>query len=390
MEQLLNKLIVNNLLLLPFAVNTLESYRPLNISSLETACYRIPLPRPLSDATHGRISHFQLVTVQLRDENGVEGLGYTYTVGHGGSAIRILVGADLAPLLIGANADAIEDIWQQMWRRVHYVGRGGLASFAISAVDIAMWDLKARRRGMPLWRMLGGTTNQVSAYAGGIDLEFSIDELLGQAETFLAQGFRAIKMKVGRADLREDLQCVAAMRETLGPDCPLMVDANMAWTVEQAIEAARELKQFDIHWLEEPTSPDDFSGHARIARDGGIPIAAGENLHTEREFEMLISSGGVAFPEPDVANIGGITSWLRVAKLAERIGLPITSHGVHDLHVHLLAAVPNASYLEYHGFGLNEFMTNPLQIAHGVAVAPDDLGHGVELDWDALQRYQET
>ena len=129
---------------------------------------------------------------------------------------------------------------------------------------------------------------------------------------------------------------------------------------------------------------------AADAREGGVSIAAGENLHTEREFEMLISSGGVAFPEPDVPNIGGITAWLRVAKLAERFGLPVTSHGVHDLHVHLLAAVSNASYLEYHGFGLNEFMTNPLQIANGFAFASDNTGHGVELDWVALQRWQEA
>jgi L-alanine-DL-glutamate epimerase-like enolase superfamily enzyme len=201
----------------------------LKIDRLDTACYRIPLPRPLSDSTHGRITHFQLVTVRLRDEDGAEGLGYTYTVGHGGGAIRSLVAADLAPLLIGSNTDDIEAIWRQMWPRLHYVGRGGLGAFAISAVDIAMWDLKARRRGLPLWRMLGGTENQVPVYAGGIDLEFPIDDLLRQAEMFLAQGFQAIKMKVGRADLRDDLFRVAAMRETLGRDCPLMVDAKMVF-----------------------------------------------------------------------------------------------------------------------------------------------------------------
>jgi L-alanine-DL-glutamate epimerase-like enolase superfamily enzyme len=362
----------------------------LKITSLTTACYRIPLPVPLSDSTHGRLTHFQLVTVQLRDDDGGEGLGYTYTVGHGGVAIRAVVERDLEPLLVGADSGDIDDLWDRMWRRLHYVGRGGMASFAISAVDIALWDLQARRQELPLWKMLGATMNQVPVYAGGIDLQFTEDELLRQTETFLEKGFRAIKMKVGRADLQEDLKRVAAMRKTLGPDFPLMADANMIWTVEQAITAARELRQYDLHWLEEPTAPDDFPGHARIANEGGIPIAAGENLHTHREFEMLIASGGVAFPEPDVANIGGITAWLRVAKLAEQSGLPVTSHGVHDLHVHLLAAVPNPSYLEYHGFGLNDFLVNPLPIANGFAVASDRPGHGVELDWDALQKHRET
>ncbi len=381
-------LIVNNLLLAILAVKCLDEGRLMNsspkIASVDAACYRIPLPRTLSDSTHGRISHFQLITVQLRDTDGTEGLGYTYTVGHGGLAVREVISADLTPLLVGVDSANIDQIWQQMWRNLHYVGRGGIASFAIAAVDIALWDLKSRREGLPLWRLLGGKENQVPVYAGGIDLQFSVEELLAQAATFMNQGFRAIKMKVGRADLKEDLSRVAAMREHLGHDIPLMVDANMAWSVEQAVDAARALKEYDVYWLEEPIAPDDFPGHAHIARESGLAIAAGENLHTEREFEMLIAAGGVAYPEPDVTNIGGITAWLRVAELAQRNGLPVTSHGVHDLHVHLLAAVSNASYLEHHGFGLDECMKRPLQVVDGHAVAPDAIGHGVELDWDKL------
>lgn len=173
----------------------------MKITSLKTACYRIPLERVLSDSTHGRIPDFQLVTVQLRDAGGMSGLGYTYTVGYGGVPLRALVENDLQELLVGSEADDIEDLWQQMWRRLHYVGRGGLASFAISAVDIALWDLKARNCNMPLWRLLGGTQAEVPAYAGGIDLQFTEQELLAQAQQFLAAGFRAIKIKVGRADL---------------------------------------------------------------------------------------------------------------------------------------------------------------------------------------------
>jgi len=336
------------------------------------------------------IRDFQLITVRLRDADGMEGLGYTYTVGQGGIAVRWLVEADLTPMLLGAKADSIEELWSRMWRHLHYVGRGGLASFAISAVDIALWDLHAQRHAKPLWRMLGGTSNQVAVYAGGIDLEFSTAELLQQTERFIAQGFHAVKMKVGRAELSQDLRRVTAMRDALGSDHSLMVDANMAWSVDQAIVAARELKELNVFWLEEPTAPDDFAGHARIVREGGVPIAAGENLHTEREFDMLISSGGVTFAEPDVANIGGITAWLRVASLAERSGLPVTSHGVHDLHVHLLAAVPNASYLEFHGFGLERFMASELHIADGYATAPERIGHGVKLDWKALESFREA
>ena len=359
------------------------------IASIRSACYRVPLPRVLSDAMQGRIPDFQLVTVQISDNSGNTGLGYTYTVGRGGTAIRALIETDLASLLIGRDPDPIEELWKQMWQRLHYVGRGGVASFAISAVDIALWDLKARTRDISLWRLLGAAENRVPVYAGGINLEYPLEELLRETESSLKRGFRAIKMKVGSPMLETDAERVDAMRRLLGPDFPLMADANMAWSVDEAIAAATAFREFDLHWLEEPIAPDDFPGHARVAREGGIPIAAGENLHTPREFQMLIDSGGVAFVEPDVANIGGITSWLKVAASAEHAGLPVTSHGVHDLHVHLLAAVPNASFLEWHGFGLERLVESPLQLADGCAIAPDIPGHGVTLKWDALDEFVE-
>jgi len=355
------------------------------IGAIEVGHYRIPLPAVLSDSTHGDISHFELITARVRADDGAEGLGYTYTVGAGGAAIRALIARDLAPLLAGADETRIEALWQRMWWRLHYVGRGGPASFAISAIDTALWDLRARRHGLPLWRLLGGHDPRLPAYAGGIDLQFPLERLLRQTEAYLQRGFRAIKMKVGRPQLGEDLERVAAMRQLLGPGTPLMVDANMRWSADEAIRASRALAAHDVYWLEEPTLPDDVTGHVRILRDGALPIAAGENLHTLAEFERLIDAGGVSFPEPDVSNCGGVTVWLKVAHLAEARNLPVTSHGVHDLHVHLLAAVPNASYLEVHGFGLERFMAEPLPIQDGVAVAPDRPGHGVELDWKGLE-----
>ena len=358
----------------------------MTIAAVQADHYRIPLPVALSDSTHGTITAFELVTARVRDAGGAEGLGYTYTVGAGGGAIHDLIARDLAPALVGADETRIEAIWQKLWWRVHYVGRGGLAIHAISALDTALWDLAARRRGLPLWRLLGGHDPHVPAYAGGIDLQFTQDQLLRQTEDNLEKGFRAIKMKVGRQRLSEDLARVQAMRELLGPNIPLMVDANMRWSADQAIRAARALAAHDVFWLEEPTIPDDVAGHARILREGGLPVAAGENLRTVHEFERLIDAGGVSFPEPDVSNVGGVTSWLKVAHLAEAHNLPVTSHGVHDLHVHLLAAVPNASYLEVHGFGLERFMAQPLVIRDGEATAPDRPGHGVEFDWKELER----
>ena len=352
--------------------------------------YRVPLPVALSDSTHGTIRSFDLVTVRLRDAAGVEGVGYTYTVGAGGAAVHALVARDLAPLLAGREAERIEELWQAMWWALHYGGRGGAQALAISAVDIALWDLRARRQEAPLWRVLGGFDPRVPCYAGGIDLDFSTDALLQQTDENLARGFRAIKMKVGRPTLHEDVQRVRAMRAHLGRDFPLMVDANMRWSVDEAIRAARALQEFDLVWLEEPIIPDDIAGHARVVREGGLPVAAGENLHTLYEFRHLIGAGGVTFPEPDVTNCGGVTVFIKVCHLAEAFNLPVTSHGAHDITVHLLAAVPNRSYLEAHGFGLDRFIRAPLHIEAGLAIAPDRPGHGIEFDWKALEAVRMT
>lgn len=358
------------------------------IASLTARAHRVPLPVVLSDSTHGDITHFELISVEIRDADGVEGLGYTYTVGAGGLAVHALIAKYLEPMLLGQDASLIEKLWQHMWWGLHYGGRGGPTSSAISAVDIALWDLAAKRARQPLWRHLGGFDPAVPCYAGGIDLQFPLDRLLKQSDDFRAQGFRAIKMKVGRDHLREDVERVRAMRRHLGPDFPLMADANMRWTPDQAIRAAKALAESELVWLEEPTIPDDVEGHARIVRETGHPIATGENLHTLYEFKQMIAAGGVTFPEPDVSNCGGVTVFMKVCRFAEAWNLPVTSHGVHDLTVGLLAAAPNRSYLEIHGFGLDRFLETPTPIVEGNAIASERHGHGAKLVWAKLEDHR--
>ena len=354
------------------------------IETLDTSLYRVPLERALADSTHGAMTEFELVTVVVRDRDGASGVGYTFTVGANGRGIHATIEHDLAPRIVGADADRIEALWDSMWWALHYGGRGGAASLAISAIDMALWDLRGRRLGMPLWRLLGGFDAAVRCYAGGIDLDVPLPQLLRQTDDNLARGFRAIKMKVGRPRLAEDVERVRAMREHIGPDVALMVDANMRWSADDAIRAARAFAPYDLVWLEEPTIPDDVAGHVRIVRDGGLPVATGENMHTLHEFAQMIRAGGVTYPEPDVTNCGGVTVFMKIAHLAQAFNLPVTSHGAHDVTVHLLAAAPNRSYLEAHGFGLDRFIAEPLRIEAGLAVAPDRPGHGIEFDWEAL------
>ncbi len=354
------------------------------IVSLEAGYYHVPLEVTLSDSRHGDMQAFELNTIRVRDADGAEGVGYTYTCGRNGAAIDAILRRDIPDQIIGEDADRIEHLWQKIWWGQHYGGRGGPTALAQSAIDMALWDLKGKRLGQPLWTLLGGHDPRVPCYAGGIDLDFPLDKLLRQTDDNLRRGFRAIKMKVGRQRLSEDVERVKAMREHLGEGFPLMVDANMKWSADEAIRAARAFQPFDLVWLEEPVIPDDVAGQARVVREGGLPIAAGENLRTLWDFRQLITAGGVTYPEPDVTNCGGITSFMKIAHLAEAFNLPVTSHGAHDITVHLLAAAPNRSYLEAHGFGLDRYIAEPLAIEGGSAIAPNRPGHGVAFDWKGL------
>ena len=358
------------------------------IAEMRTDLYRLPLPVPMEASAAGVMTAFDMVAVRITASDGASGCGYTVLHEGQGASIAAIADLPFREAIMGEDADRIEWLWRRMYKKHHYAGRGGPVSFALAAVDVALWDLKGNRLGQPLWRLLGGYDPKVKAYAGNIDLNFPVDKLLEGASRSVEQGFRSVKMRLGRPTLAEDIARVQAMREHLADDIEMMADANEAWRVDEAMRAMAMLKPFDLVWLEEPISPDNIAGYAHLRTAGGVPLAAGENLHTLPEFTALIAAGGVDFPEPDLTTCGGITPFMKVARLAEAHGLPVISHGAHDLHVHLLAAAPNAAYLEWHAFGLDRFVAEPLTVTDGFATAPERPGHGIDFDWDKLEAHK--
>jgi len=360
------------------------SYR---IKTVEPRLFRVPLPEPLTDAMHGVHTHFELVTATVTLENGLSGTGYTYTGGKGGYAIKAMIGHDLGPALLGKDAQDVEALYDFMTTHIHYVGRGGIASFAISAIDIALWDIRCKAVGQPLYKMAGAASDRCKAYCGGVDLDFSVERLLRNVEGYLEAGFNAVKIKVGKEDLGEDVARVEAVRDLIGKDTTFMVDANYSMTVSRAIEASHAFSSHNIYWFEEPIIPDNYKGYAAIAEVTSIPLAMGENLHTIHEFEYAFDQSQLSFIQPDASNCGGITGWLRVAELAERHQIPVCSHGAQELHVSLVASQPHGGWMEMHSFNIDHYTLHPIIVEDNQTVAPDIPGVGVVFNWEKLRPY---
>jgi L-alanine-DL-glutamate epimerase-like enolase superfamily enzyme len=358
------------------------------IERIESAYHRLPL-EGAGDAGHGRIDTEELITVQVQAD-GLTGHGYAYTIGRGGRAIQALVEHDLAPALLGRSAEDVEDLWQRMWRRLLYVGRGGLASFAIAALDIALWDLRGLRENRPLYALLGGRARAIPAYASGVDLHKPLDDLLRQVEGFLQphRGLPGVKMKVGRPDAREDEARVAAVRRLIGDRIDLMVDANMAWSYAEARERGARLVAHRLLWLEEPCAPEDVAAHARLGAELDVPIAVGESLHAPAEFERYVAERAVGVVQIDPVTNGGISASMRALALADAAGLPTSSHYTDELSVHLLCASARPLYVEKHAFALDPYLERP-QVVEGGRVRPTEVpGTGLRFDADALARYR--
>lgn len=327
----------------------------------------------------------ETIFVRIRTDEG-DGLGYSYTIGTGGRAVLALLQTDLLPRLLGQDASRPEAIWNDLFMWTHATTVGPLTSLALAAIDLALWDLRSKIVGVPLWRLLGGAQERVALYdTEGGWLHLDEGQLKESAAKVLEEGWRGMKIKIGKDTVGQDEIRVAAVRDVLGSDVALLVDANQGFTVAQARERSEMMTAYGVGWHEEPLPADDLSGHVRLAAATTLPIAVGESLYSLASFTEYISRGACDFVQVDVARIGGITPWMKVAHLAEAFGIAVAPHFLMEIHVTLACAVPNAQFVE-HIPQLRSITESDFEIVDGYAIAPETLGLGISWDEEALEQ----
>lgn len=352
--------------------------------------------RPIQDATiptppAGSGGRSQLF-VHIHTDEGVEGLG----IGIANGGIRSIIEQNLKQVLIGEDPFMIERLWERMFWHVRSYGRKGAAFCALSAVDIGLWDLKAKALGVPLYRLLGQYHERVPIYGSGGWTNFTQAELIEEQTDYIQRlGVKAVKMKVakdfGKSE-REDVQRLTAVRKAVGDDIEVLIDGNNGYYAKQAIRMARHFEQLNVGWFEEPVLADDIEGLAAIARETTIPVATGEHEYTKYGFKDLIARGGADIVQPDVGRVGGITEWMKVAQLAHAFNLPVAPHAFQEIHLHLAMATPNLRIVEYLGVveqGNKLWYTELPPVVDGYwAPFSDRPGLGLELNPRSVEQYR--
>lgn len=338
-----------------------------------------------TDAIQSFVSQ-QTPLVTITDRDGATGTGYAYTIGQGGPAVMSLLTETLAPQLIGQEAENVERLWRALLFSTHATAVGAITSLALAAIDTALWDLRCRRAGLPLHRLVGGAKDSVPMYTteGGW-LHIETAALVEDALRAQAAGFAGAKIKIGRPHLSEDRARLEAVRMALGQRFELMVDANQAFGRAEAMRRAVVLEESGIAWFEEPMPADDVMEHVRLAASTRVPIAVGESLYSIGQFKDYLALGGASIVQADVARIGGITPWLKVAHMAEAFNVPVCPHFLMELHVSLVCAIPNAPWLEYIP-QLDDITGTGMRMRDGRAFPSDEPGIGIDWDFDEIGR----
>ena len=360
----------------------------MKISHVTTRVLRTPADNPLVVGLPAPTDTREFVTLELHTDQGLTGIGVTFFGAALTPALKVAV-ETLAGLVVGDDPTQVEAIAAKLRRASTGSGPGGIFTLALSAIDMACWDLKGKAVGQSVCALLGGLRDRAPTYASGALMRpHPVDYLAKAGPRLVGMGFRQMKMQCGsEPTVAASVERVRVMREAIGPDIDLMCDINQLWNVNQAIEIGRRVEPFHLFWLEDPTAHDDYPGLARIADALTTPIAAGEYHYGIAPFRHLLEHRSIDIVMIDLLRVGGITQWMKVAGMAEAFNLPVVSHLVPEIHVQLVAAIPNGLTVEYMPWSLRLFEETPA-LEVGQLVVPKKPGLGLAFDQAAIKRYQ--
>jgi L-alanine-DL-glutamate epimerase-like enolase superfamily enzyme len=358
----------------------------MKIQDIQTTLLSVPLNPPIADSTHV-LNHIQWIAVDVLTDTGLHGNSLMLTFDYGPELLCRIVDGELKRLLLGKDPQDISGIWQMCHAHCEYIGQAGVAMWGIAAIDIALWDLLGKRLGVPVCQLFGSNRAQVPVYGSGGWLSYSLDELLAEVTGYVQRGFTMVKMKVGRSDVRQDVARVRAVREAIGDNIGLMVDANQAWTPQQAVSFATQVQELNLLWFEEPIAKDDLSGYCYLAANTRIPIATGEREYSLDAFREFLTRDGASILQPDALRIGGLSQSIKVAHLAEAYHRSVAPHFYKEIDVHILAVINNGLYLEYFPW-LDNLLLHPLEIVNGMASVPTRPGMSLEFKPEAIKEFQ--
>ena len=355
------------------------------ITSAAAFLVDIPVETVRTDAVQAFIKQ-ETIFVRLETSDGHTGLGYSYTIGMGGTAVLAMLRDNLLPRLEGKDSTRIEHIWEDVYYSTRSTTTGAITSLAVAAIDTALWDIASKRFDLPLWKLLGGHKETVPLYdTEGGWLHLSQDDLVRGALDSAEKGLGGVKLKIGKPSVAEDVERLHAVREAVGPQMNIMVDANQFMTLAEAKRRAHALEPVDLFWLEEPMPADNIDDHRRLVESTSIPIAVGESMYSTAQFQEYVATKAATIVQVDVARIGGITPWLKVAHMADTANVKVCPHFLMELHVSLVAGIPNGLYVE-HIPQLTQVVKKTMTIRDGFAHVPESPGLGIDWDFDALER----
>ena len=360
----------------------------MKVTHVTTRILRTPADNPLVVGLPAPTDTREFVTLELYTDQGLVGIGLTFFGGALTPALRTAV-EGLAQLIVGDDPTQVEAVAAKLRRAAGSSGPGGIFTLALSAVDTACWDLRGKAAGQSVCALLGGLRDRVATYASGALMRpHPIDYLAKAGPRLYDMGFRQMKMQCGsEPTAAASVERVRVMRDAVGPDVDLMCDINQLWSVHHAIDVGRRIEPYHLYWLEDPVAHDDYPGLARVADALSTPIAAGEYHYGIVPFRHLLEARSIDIVMIDLLRVGGITQWLKVAGMAEAFNLPVVSHLVPEIHVQLVAAVPNGLTVEYMPWSLCLFEEGPA-IENGLLVVPKQPGLGLAFDAAAIKRYQ--